>query len=661
MANRLEMANIQAILQLQALHWSQRRIAQRLGIDRGTVAKVVRLAQAAPKPANAPSGSEHPKPATFAPSPGPRVPPDAPVAAPSGAPSVDPDPKPAIAPSGSDVGIRTTTATTGPPPSAKVERPTSPAATVGLSRPSVCEPFRALILEKLEQELSAQRIFQDLAAEHGYAGSYYSVRRFVQKLEARADLPFRRMECPPGFEAQVDYGTGAPVIGNDGKRRKTNVFRVVLSHSRKGYSEASFRQTTEDFIRALENAFWKFGGVPQTIVIDNLKAAVRHPDWYDPELQPKLQSFCAHYGTNILPARPYMARHKGKVERGIGYVKENGLKGKSFASLEQQNSHLAEWEETVADTRLHGTTRRHVGQVFEQSERPALQPLPVDRFACFQEAQRIVSRDGHIEVAKAYYSVPPEYLARTVWVRWDARLVRVFNQRMEQIAIHVRHEPGRFSTHGEHIAAEKISGIERGAKWLMARVSLIGPSTKAWAEAMLTARGIEGTRVLMGLVALTKKHTSSALESACRTALSHAEFRLRAVRLLLARQPQVMQAALPFLDEHPLIRPLDDYAKIVAQAAARKPATHSAPNAPTAVRFTRHGRAIECASDERPVPQTESLDPPVADQGARDIHPPGSGYSLPGCSPAGPDSASPDSSSLRSPLPPLPGESSDDQ
>src|SRR5690606_26230156 len=110
---------------------------------------------------------------------------------------------------------------------------------------------------------------------------------------------------------QVDFGTGAPVIGADGKRRKTHVFRIVLSHSRKAYSEVTFRQTTEDFITCLENALAQFGGCPETLVIDNLRAAVKHPDWFDPELVPKLAAFCAHYGVAILPTRPYTPRHKG--------------------------------------------------------------------------------------------------------------------------------------------------------------------------------------------------------------------------------------------------------------------------------------------------------------------------------------------------------------
>jgi len=106
----------------------------------------------------------------------------------------------------------------------------------------------------------------------------------------------------------------------------------VLSHSRKAYSEATFTQTAEDFIRCLENAFAHFGGVPQTLVVDNLKAAVAHPDWFDPELNPKLQSFAQHYNTVILPTKPYTPRHKGKVESGVKYVKNNALKARTFVS-----------------------------------------------------------------------------------------------------------------------------------------------------------------------------------------------------------------------------------------------------------------------------------------------------------------------------------------
>jgi transposase len=500
------MALIDSVLSLHQRGWSQRRIARELDIDRQTVARYLESASPGSKPANAPLGS----PAAGHEADGPR-------------------------------------------------EPAQPQQ--GPGRASDCEPWRAIILPKLALGLSAQRIFQDLRADHGYPGSYYSVRRFVHRLEQHTPLPFRRLECGPGEEAQVDFGTGAPLV-IDGQRRRVHVFRIVLSHSRKGYCEAVLHQTTDNFIRCIENAFWAFGGVPRELILDNLKAAVIKADWFDPDLNPKVRSFAAHYGVALLPTRPATPRHKGKIERGIDYVQENGLKGRHFQTLEEENSFLRDWELTVADTRVHGTIRQQVGTFFAEAERPALLPLPGERFPCFQEGQRTVHRDGHVEVDKSYYSVPPEFLGRRVWVRWDLRLVRVFNSRMEQIAVHVRAEPGRFSTDRQHIASEKISGAERGAAWLLTRIRLLGVQAARWGEAVIENRGVEGVRVLVGLLALTSRHSGSEIDRACGIALSYEAYRLRAVRALIG-QDAPKQEPLPFVEEHPLIRPLADYEQIV--------------------------------------------------------------------------------------------------
>lgn len=614
MANVLKMALIESILSLHAQRWSQRRIARELRVDRETVRKYLRQGLSGAKPAIAPTGSAGSKPATF-----PEVPGEGSKPAthlPTGSES-KPDNKSA----GSAGAVEVAAASLGP-----------------VGPPSHCEPYREVILAKMEQDLSAKRIWQDLA-ESSAKVSYDSVRRFVQRLGRVRSLPFRRMECGPGEEAQVDFGSGAPVVGPDGKRRRTHVFRIVLSHSRKAYSEATFTQTTEDFFRCLENAFVHFGGIPQTLVIDNLKAAVAHPDWFDPELTPKVQAFCRHYGTVILPTKPYMPRHKGKVESGVKYVKNNGLKGKQFGSLEEENRCLADWERTVADTRIHGTTKRQVKLLFEQ-ERAALLPLPLERFACFQEGKRKVNRDGHVEVARAYYSAPPEYLGREVWVRWDVRLVRIFNHRFEQIAVHTRHEQGRFSTHHQHIAKEKISGLERGAAYLLSQVSVVGPFTRQWSEAVVTARGIEGTRVLQGLLSLTKKHSCDRLEKACEIALAHGCWRLRAVRQLLGRAA-AKQEPLPFLEEHPIIRALADYSAIVAQAIHRQADRPSVGEG-----FKRHGwtEAEGASANEKSL--AASTAPGPSPTNSADLLPPRSSYPSPGCTSAEPGSVSPDRSTI---------------
>ena len=140
-------------------------------------------------------------------------------------------------------------------------------------------------------------------------------------------------------------------------------------------SKAVLSQNTETFLRCLENAFRHFGGVPKVLNVDNLKAAVLRADWFDPEINPKFEAFCQHYGTSVMPCRPYTPQHKGKVERGICHVKNSALKGHDFESLAAENAHLAHWEKTVADTRIHGTTKRQVAKHFAQG-RPFLQALP---------------------------------------------------------------------------------------------------------------------------------------------------------------------------------------------------------------------------------------------------------------------------------------------
>ncbi|MDI6775601.1 MAG: DDE-type integrase/transposase/recombinase, partial [Verrucomicrobiota bacterium] len=113
--------------------------------------------------------------------------------------------------------------------------------------------------------MSAQRIYQDLLQESVFPGRYDAVKRCVRRLRKEAPERFFRLECLPGEEAQVDFGRGAPIRTAAGKLRKTWVFRIVLSYSRKAYSEVVLRQTTDTFIRALENAFRYFGGAPETV------------------------------------------------------------------------------------------------------------------------------------------------------------------------------------------------------------------------------------------------------------------------------------------------------------------------------------------------------------------------------------------------------------
>jgi len=409
----------------------------------------------------------------------------------------------------------------------------------------------------VESGLTAQRIYQDLTAD-GFAGAYDSVKRFVRKLFPGTAGRVHRMECLPGEEAQVDFGLGAPIRLPGGKLKRTWVFRVVLSYSRKAYSETVLRQTTENFIRCLENAFRHLGGVPTAIVIDNLRAAVTRADWYEPELNPKVREFAHHYGTAILPTRPRCPEHKGKVESSVKYVKNNALKGRIFDSVDEENRFLLQWEDSIADKRIHGTIRQQVAKLFEV-ERPALHPLPPMLFPCFQEGRRRVHRDSFVEVEKAYYEVlAQEYIGRDLWVRWDGRMVRLFNDKMEQIEVHARSEKGKFNYSKNTTSRGRMCGVEHSAAWLIKRAIKIGPQCGAWANAVILNRGVEGIRPLHGLLGLPRQYTVTAIEKACERALSHGTYSLRDLRRLL-EQPAREDSAPLFMDSHPMIRDMSEY------------------------------------------------------------------------------------------------------
>lgn len=366
--NQLKVNQQETIVTLWKRGWSARRIAREMGYNRETVGEYLPHDEA--------------KPAT--PTPG-----------------IDglADAKPATPTAGIDTAEPTNSNST-----AELAPDTfAQAMAAARANVSLCERWKPVIVAGLDQGLSATRIHQDLVRDHAFAGSYQSVKRFVHKLEQAAPVPFRRMDFAPGEQMQVDFGVGAWIIEPDGRRRRPQIFRAVLCCSGAGYSEATFDQKTETFLRCLENAYRHVGGVPITTTPDNLKAAVLHADWYDPELNPKLASFAAYYGTVILPTQPRVPRHKGRVERGIDFV-QRALQDRSFPSLAAINTLLAEWEKNVADTRIHGTTRRHVGEHFLAVEKSALQPLPAGIFPSFTEGKRRVHLDGHVEFDKALYS-----------------------------------------------------------------------------------------------------------------------------------------------------------------------------------------------------------------------------------------------------------------
>jgi len=524
--NVLSESKRQQVIALGQLGWPLRRIEQEIGVRRETASAYLKAAGVPVRDAR--RRQLRPKPAS-------EVSTDSGGAKPASAGPVSTDSAPAA-----------------PPPGR------APSA-------SACEPYRELIADALAQRRNAMAIYQDLVSLHGFPAQYASVRRFVRKLvghecpEARAVI-----QTAPGEEAQVDYGSG-PMVRDPktGKYRRTRLFVLTLGYSRKAVRLLTFQSSSRTWAELHEHAFRRLGAVPKVIVLDNLKEGVRRPEWYDPELNPLYRDVLRHYGVVALPCRLHDPDRKGKVERGVGHAKRTPLKGLRFESLADAQTYLDRWEHTWADTRIHGTTKRQVAAMFSE-ELPHLRPLPLEPFRYYQYGTRSVHLDGHVEVAAAYYSVPPGRIGSAVDVQWDERTVRILDPHTgELLREHRRDQPGRYRTKDEDRPRRTPLSTEQ----LLRRAERIGLPVGVLCRQIHRRDGETGVRRILGVLALARKHGSDAINDACRAANELGLPTYRFVRRYLERRPPA-HLSLAHID--PLIRDLTQYRDLIAQMTTQR-------------------------------------------------------------------------------------------
>lgn len=223
---------------------------------------------------------------------------------------------------GSQAGEALTAVTENPPP-----RPPTPVPKIAAS---ACEIHRMWIESQVALGRNAQSIFQDLVGLHGFAHRYNSVKRFVRALKAREPERFDVLESLPGEEAQVDYGQGALTRLPNGKYRRPWLFVMTLKYSGKSFRKVAWKADQQSWARLHEEAFRRFGGAVQYVVLDNLKQGVITPDLYEPGINPVYAAMLAHYGAVADAARLADPNRKGTVESAIQHTQSTALKGRRF-------------------------------------------------------------------------------------------------------------------------------------------------------------------------------------------------------------------------------------------------------------------------------------------------------------------------------------------
>jgi Mu transposase-like protein/integrase-like protein len=264
------------------------------------------------------------------------------------------------------------------------------------------------------------------------------VQRVLQphrQTKRAAEAATVRFETEPGHQLQIDFGEKHVMIA--GQPTRLMLFVAVLGYSRRCYVRAFRSQRHDDWREGLAAAFQHFGGVTQTVLVDNAKALI--VDRVDDvvRVNPAFEAFCKDWGVAVRACRPYRARTKGKTERGVGYAKHNALAGRQFASWAALDAHLAWWMQ-MADERDHGTTHEAPRVRFERAEASALGPLPARPIPVRQRReQRKVASDCFVDVDTVRYSVPHRLVGRMVQVLVGDDEVVIFDL-AERVARHSR-------------------------------------------------------------------------------------------------------------------------------------------------------------------------------------------------------------------------------
>ena len=401
---------------------------------------------------------------------------------------------------------------------------------------SSVEPYRALVRQLHQEGVEMTAILERLK-ERGYAGSYSAVRRFVGILTKTQPEVFVRVECKPGAEAQVDFGfAGLLHDPTHGELRRAWAFVMTLSWSRHQYVEFVFDQKLATWLLCHRHAFEWLGGVPERVVVDNLKAAIVKACFDDPVVQPAYRECAEHYGFLIAPCRPATPQHKGKVEQGgVHYVKRNFLGGRAPTTLSQANQAALTWCNTTAGLRIHGTTREKPLERFQQTERARLKPLPAAPYDLAVWKEVTVGTDGYITFDNAYYSVPSRCgRGAKLRVRGGAQCVTLYTLAHEPVCTHDRaRQAGARITHPDHLPPEKVPGLTVNREACRATANAIGPATSEVVTALLADPAVDRLRTAGRLVRLGERYSAPSLEAACARAVQFAEPTYATVKRIL--------------------------------------------------------------------------------------------------------------------------------
>lgn len=393
----------------------------------------------------------------------------------------------------------------------------------------------------------------------------YSYTQFCYHLQQylRNGKPSMVLDHKAGDKLYVDYA-GKPLSYIDretGEEIKVQVFVACLPYSDYCFAIAVPSQKLEDFIYALGCCLKDLGGVPQTLVPDNLKAAVIKANPYEPDLNRALEDFANHYGTSVTPARPRKPKDKSLVENQVKLIYSRvyaKLRKLTFFDLPSLNKAIAQ------KVREHNQTRMQQKdycreEKFLADEKHTLQPLPETTFEIKYYREHKVAKNNHIYLGmdKHYYSVPYTYIGMKVKVIYTRSLVKIYHK-ASLIATHPRnHRKGGYTTRKEHLCSHHRYYKERSPTYYLQRGYNHSEELYRYMEALFKQDKYPEQlyKTCEGIMNLARKTNRNLFIKACTIALEHSHYSYRFLK-------QVLENRMTEYPEEPVVKPLPKHDNI---------------------------------------------------------------------------------------------------
>lgn len=413
-------------------------------------------------------------------------------------------------------------------------------------RPSIkqvhpLDQIKERIKEWLDDENITYTVIHTLVQDY-VTCSEATVRRYIQRTFPQHPKVVVPRDHEPGT-MEVDFGhVGTTYDWLERRERKTYLFSGRLALSRYAWRERVYQMDQETFLRCHINAFDFFGGVPLKVVPDNLKQAIVTASFTEPIPNAIYQEFAIHYGFLISPCLPAKPEHKGGVESDIKYTKRNFLpvfrerqkqKGRTVPDGADMATELARWSSEVAHTRTIKGLGVSPNQLFADMEKGVLNPIPTEPWTRVEVAQAKVQSTWCIQFRKAFYSVPWQFVGKTVRVMANATTVRIFLDHQE-IATHPRArnawETVRNRLHEPPNATEYIATTRSG---VLQRAKSLGSPIAEVCRRLFDQKGVDGLRPARAVLSLATTYGPARLQAACERVLAYDTVSYRSVHACL--------------------------------------------------------------------------------------------------------------------------------